>query len=255
MTDFQSVMSLLNSLKLQGAAKNLEVTLNEAESSAASYICVLKTLLDGELTWRKDKKLKRNMAGAHFPVIKRLEEFTVKTVSGISGADLANLADLRWLENHTNLLFFGPPGVGKTHLGIGLGVRAIEAGYSVCFERMTNLIKLLKTSEIQRGSAFRVNRLAKADLVIIDEIGYTPIERKEANLFFSLISELYEKTSLIITSNKPFEDWAEMLGDQVMTSALLDRLLHHSKVFSLDGMSYRISSKNGGLDPDKFNKN
>jgi len=99
---------------------------------------------------------------------------------------------------------------------------------------MTNLVRLLKTAEIQRSAAFRVNRLLKSDVAIIDEIGYTPIERKEANLFFNLVSELYEKTSLIITSNKSFDAWAEMMGDEVMTTALLDRLLHHAKVLSLE---------------------
>lgn len=113
----------------------------------------------------------------------------------------------------------------------------------MCFERIVNLIKLLKTSEIQRTSGFRINRILKSNLVIIDEIGYTPIERKEANLFFNLISELYEKTSIILTSNKSFDSWAEMMGDEVMTTALLDRLLHHARVFNLDGGSYRLKGK------------
>lgn len=113
----------------------------------------------------------------------------------------------------------------------------------MCFERVSNLLKLLKSADIQRVSAFRINRIIKSDLVIIDEIGYTPIERREANLFFNLISELYEKTSIIITSNKGFEDWAEMMGDEVMTTAMLDRLLHHAKIFNLDGKSFRTLGK------------
>ena len=133
--------------------------------------------------------------------------------------------------------------VGKTHLAVGLGVKAVEAGYTVCFERIVNLIKLLKTAEIQRTAGFRINRILKSNLVIIDEIGYTPIERKEANLFFNLISELYEKSSIILTSNKSFDSWAEMMGDEVMTTALLDRLLHHARVFNLDGGSYRLQGK------------
>ena len=97
--------------------------------------------------------------------------------------------------------------------------------------------------EVQRSSTFRINRIMKANVLIIDEIGYTPIDRKEANLFFSLISELYERTSVVITSNKGFEEWSEMMGDEIMTTALLDRLLHHAHVFSLNGESYRISSR------------
>ena len=119
-------------------------------------------------------------------------------------------------------------------------MKAVKDGYTVCFEKIINLIKLLKTQEIQRSAGFRVNRILRSDLLIIDEIGYTPIDRKEANLFFNLVSELYEKKSIVITSNKNFESWAEMMGDSVMTTALLDRLLHHARVFTLDGESYRI---------------
>ncbi len=108
---------------------------------------------------------------------------------------------------------------------------------------MSNLVKLLKSVEIQRSSAFRINRILKSTLLIIDEIGYTPIDRKEANLFFNLISELYERSSIVITSNKPFEQWSEMMGDEIMTTALLDRLLHHAQVFSLQGDSYRIHER------------
>ena len=113
----------------------------------------------------------------------------------------------------------------------------------MCFERIVNLIDLLKMAHIQRTSGFRINKILKVDLLIIDEIGYTPIERKEANKFFNLISELYEQTSIIITSNKEFDGWAEMMGDDVMTTALLDRLLHHARVFNLDGESYRIKDR------------
>jgi len=128
-------------------------------------------------------------------------------------------------------------------MSIAFGLKAIQAGYKVCFERITTLIKLLKTMEVQRSSTFRINRIMKADVLIIDEIGYTPIDRKEANLFFTLVSEMYERTSVIITSNKGFDEWSEMMGDEIMTTALLDRLLHHAHVFSLNGESYRISTR------------
>lgn len=137
-------------------------------------------------------------------------------------------------------MFLGPPGVGKTHLSISLGLKALEKGYKVCFERASNLVKLLKTADIHRSSAFRLKRILKSSLLIIDEIGYMPIDRKEANLFFNLISELYERTSIIITANKGFDQCAEMMGDEIMTTAMLDRLLHHAHVFSIDGESYRI---------------
>lgn len=240
----EQILAQLATLGLQGMIKRIDEDLNEAEKAEESYLNFLQRLLASELKNRVERRFQRNMTGAHFPVRKDVEAFDFEIVKGISRMDVSQLLDFRWLDNHHNLLFFGSPGLGKTHLAIGIGVKAVEKGYIVCFERMTTLIRLLKTAEIQRSSAFRLNRMMKADLLIIDEIGYTPIEKKEANLFFNLVSELYEKTSVLITSNKGFQDWAEMMGDPIMTTALLDRLLHHSSIYNLDGDSYRIQNLN-----------
>ncbi len=236
------IVSQLTTLGLKGMIKRLDEELIEAEKSKESYTGFLERLLASELNYRVDKRFQRNMAGAHFPVRKNIDAFEFGKVKGISKKEISELLDFRWLDNHHNVLLFGPPGLGKTHLAIGIGVKAVEKGYIVCFERMTTLIKLLKTADIQRSSVFRLNRMMKADLIIIDEIGYIPIEKKEANLFFNLVSEMYEKTSILITSNKGFQDWAEMMGDPIMTTALLDRLLHHSSIFNLIGESYRIQN-------------
>jgi DNA replication protein DnaC len=236
----QQTLAYLKTLGLQGVLHGFDEMINDAESRKVSYLTFLNDILSAEVAFRIKRRVERNLAGAHFPVHKGLENFDFGRVNGIGKSEAVNLLDCRWIDTKENLLFFGPPGIGKTHLAIAFGQTAVEKGYKVCFERVTNLIKLLKTAEVQKTSEHRIRRIMKSDLVIIDEIGYTPIERREANLFFNMISELYEKVPLIVTSNKSFESWAEMMGDSIMTTALLDRLLHHARVFTLDGDSYRI---------------
>ena len=244
MKAYEQTLTYLKTLNLRGIAHNLDEVINDAEVRKQSYITFLNTIFTAEISYRVKRRVERNMVGAHFPVTKSIDQFDFGRVKGIGKSEAVNLLDCRWIDNKENVLYFGPPGIGKTHLSIALGVNAVEKGYKVCFERITNLIKLLKTAEIQKTSEYRIKRIMKSDLVIIDEIGYTPIEKREANLFFSLVSETYEKASIVITSNKSFESWAEMMGDSIMTTALLDRLLHHARVFTLDGESYRIKKQN-----------
>jgi DNA replication protein DnaC len=236
----------LESLRLRGAAAGLETLLERAQGEGMTYQAFLDSLVETEIRDRTERRLKRNLAMAHFPVLKRLEDFSFGRVKGITKRVVDELAGCAWIDRHENILFFGPPGLGKTHLAMALGHEAVGKGYKVCYERMTSLIKVLSRADLSRSAQFRLSRLQKSDLVIIDEIGYTPIERTEANLFFTFVSELYERASIVVTSNKGFETWAELLGDEVMTTALLDRLMHHAKIFSLSGESYRISSRKEG---------
>jgi len=241
---YAQTLGFLTTLNLKGIARSLDELVHDAELQKTSYIAFLNTLLAAEISCRVARRVQIHMTGAHFPTIKRMSEFEFGRIKGMGKSDAANLLECTWIDTKENLLFFGPPGIGKTHLAIAFAVAAVEKGYRVCFERITNLMKLLKTAEVQKKSEYRIRRIMKAHLVVIDEIGYTPIERREANLFFNLISDMYEHVSIIITSNKSFESWAEMMGDSVMTTALLDRLLHHARIFTLDGDSYRLPHQN-----------
>lgn len=216
--------------------------IHTAEENKLTYRGFLDLLIEQELNVRNEKHRKRNLSGAHFPPNPRpLDEFDTREIDGgITTTQIFELKDLNWIDAHVNILFLGPPGIGKTMLAIGLGLEAIQSGYTVCFERMTSLMEIMDTAAHSRAANFRLRRIRKADVVIIDEIGFTPIRKEQANNFFNLVSELYEKTSVIFTTNKEIGQWAEVMGDPILTTALLDRILHHSKCFSLRGESYRI---------------
>ena len=243
MKAYTDVLAQLQTLRLRGVTSGLDELITEAETQKQSYLGFLYQLLNRELSDRAERKYRRSITAAHFPAKKSIDEFKFGKVKGISKTRVSQLLDFSWIDKKENVLFFGPPGLGKTHLSIALGFEAIEKGYSVCFERVSNLMKILKNSEVQRTSGFRLKKILNSDLLIIDEIGYTPIEKREANLFFNLISEMYEKQSIMITSNKSFTVWAEMMGDEIMTTAMLDRLLHHANIFTLEGESYRLANK------------
>jgi len=175
--------------------------------------------------------------------MKTIEEFDLNFQRSITQKQINRLLEMDWIDRMYNLIFLGPPGVGKTHLSISLGYKAVLAGYKVSFVSMDNLMKVLKTQDISRKSKSKINRILSSNLVIIDELGYLPITREEANMFFQLISALHEQASLIITSNKGFEDWTELLGDPALTTAILDRISYRCELFNMSGKSYRLENR------------
>jgi DNA replication protein DnaC len=183
------------------------------------------------------------MKWASFHEYKTLDEFDLSEQQSLSKRQFNQIKELTWLEQGYNLILLGPPGVGKTHLSVGLGIHAVKSGYKVYFTSMNDLIQLLKTQEILSTSRNKVKRISEADLLIIDDLMFMAMEKHEANLFFQLINKLYGQTSIIITSNKGPEDWGELLGDPAITTAILDRIVHKCEVISLCGDSYRVKHR------------
>ena len=245
----ERLISLLQTFALKHSARALPDLLETSDTQGATSRQFLLSVLETEVKGRNERRRKRNYSAAHFPPnVRPLEEFDPEELeSGITQAQVDRLKELSWLDNGGNLVFAGPPGLGKTMVAVRLGLHAINSGYTVCFEKMVNLVKILDTAETERTAGFRLRNLKKAQLLIIDEIGYTPITRSQANRFFTFISDTYETSSIIFTTNKEIMNWAELMGDPVLTTAMLDRILHHANCYSFRGEAYRLKH------PDIFN--
>ena len=196
-------------LKLNYLNINADSIVENADINNISYQNLLLSILENEVDLREKKAQERRVKAAGFPVLKTIEEFDLAFQRSITQRQINSLIEMDWIDRMYNLILLGPPGVGKSHLSIALGYKAVEMGYKVSFTTMDNLMHCLKTQEISRKSKGKINNILSSSLLIIDELGYLPISREEANLFFQLISALHEQTSLIITSNKGLEDWTE----------------------------------------------
>jgi DNA replication protein DnaC len=246
MHSIEHLSGQLRSLRLNSLSQSAGNLIAQAEENELSYLQFAQQLFDHELQCRNHKRIEINRRKAGFPVEKQLEEFDYRAQSSISKRQVNQLLDFGFIDERDNLIFIGPPGVGKTHLAIGIGQKAIQAGYKVMFTTALGLVETLEMAEIKGELKKRLNQISKYDLVIIDELGYLPMSQQSNHNLFQLINTLYEFRSIILTTNKEFTQWGEFFIDENVAVPIVDRLIHHSKIYMLGGESYRLRQKNSG---------
>ncbi len=233
----------LQRLRLLKSRERLEALLQEATTEELPYADFLDRLLTEEVTSKTAKHVTMRTHLARFPFVKGLEAFDFSYQPSVDKKQLETLATCHFLEHGDNLVILGPPGVGKTHLAVGLGLKAIERGYRVLFTTAVALIAALTRALSEGRLEEKLKVYTVPRLLIVDEIGYLPIDRVGANLVFQLISRRYERGPMILTSNQSFGNWGEVFGDRVIAAAILDRVLHHAITINIRGNSYRLKEK------------
>lgn len=234
------VKSYLKQLRLTRIAMDYEALAREAEQRGLGYLGYLQALLEGELAHRQEQQLRQRLKAAAFPYQKRLEDFDFSLIPCVPKVRLLELAQGAFLANHDNVLFIGPSGIGKTHLLMGLGRALCLAGYRVLFRPAVTLATELEVAHKELRLPRLLAHYRRFDLILVDELGYLPFAKQTSELLFQFFSDRYERASVALTSNLAFAQWTQVFGNEQMTAALLDRLVHRSHILMMEGESFRF---------------
>jgi DNA replication protein DnaC len=232
--------AMLADLKMPGSLEALDPILQGVDGGAFTAAEAIESLLGAQIQLRNNRRLQAAMRSSRLPAVKTFASFDFSFQPSIRREQIDSLSELGFVERKENVIFLGPPGVGKTHLAISLAIAAAEHGRRVYYGTLADLIISLEEAQAAGRLQQRLKVLTHPAVLVVDEIGYLPVSRTGAMHFFQLMTRRYETASTVLTSNKGFEDWGEIFGDDVMAAALIDRLLHHCHVVSIRGNSYRV---------------